>query len=210
MNRALTVAVVSAVVVAAASIAYAASFSLTSAKLGASAVATPVMFPTSVTIANKAGGTAHKPESGDTITLVYSQLLQASTICSGWSNSGPNGQAKLQWTIVNGTGGTDDTLVADGSAPPCNTGLLIGTIDLGSAGYDTSTNNINYPTTTATIAFGASTTTITATLNGQKNGTPAVVTSGNAAVWDPDNAVTDRSGNNCGLNIAKSSSTLQF
>lgn len=210
MNRTVTLAVVSAVVLTAASAAYAATFSLTSTKLGASAVATPVMFPTSVTITNKGGGTLHKPENGDIITLVYSQLLQASTICSGWTNAGPNAQAKLQWTIVNGAGGADDTLIADGSAAPCNTGLFIGTIDLGAAGYDTSTTNINYPTTPATITFGTSTTTITATLNGQKNGTAAVVSSGNAAVWDPDPVVTDRSGNNSGLNLAKSSATVQF
>ena len=210
MKRTVTIALVSVVALTAASVAYAASFTLTSARLGASAVAAPIMYPDSVTIANKGGGHAGKAENGDIITLVYSQLLQASTICNGWSNAGPNPQAKLQWTIVNGAGGADDTLVADGSTAPCTTGLSIGTIDLGSAGYDTSTNNINFPSTAATITFGTSTTTITATLNGQKNGTAGTVTSGNAAVWDPDTAVTDRSGNNCGLNVAASSSTVQF
>jgi hypothetical protein len=210
VKRLLVIASVTTLAVAVTTIGYAASFSLTTVHLGASAVTTPIMFPTTVTITNKGGGTLHKPENGDIITLVYSRLIQASTICSGWTNAGPNGQAKLQWTIVAGAAGADDTLIADGAAAPCNTGFFIGTIDLGAAGYDNSATNINYPTTTATIAFGTSTTTITATLNGQKNGTPAVVSTGNQATWDPDNAVTDRSGNNCGANIAKSASTLQF
>lgn len=210
MRRLLIISLATTVALAAAAVGHAASFSLTSAHLGASAVTPPVMFPTTVTITNKGGGTLHKPESGDIITLVYSQLINASTICSGWTNSGPNGSAKLQWTIVAGAAGADDTLVADGAAAPCSTGLFIGSIDLGAAGYDTSATNINYPTTTATITFGASTTTITATLNGQKNGTPAVVSTGNAATWTPNTVVTDRSGNNCGSNLAKSASTLQF
>lgn len=210
MNRAMTVISVTAAVLAATTIGYAASFTLTTAKLGAAAVNTPVMFPTSVTIANKGGGHLHKAENGDIITLVYSQLIDAPTICSGWTNTGPNAAAKLQWTIVDGGPTGDDTLVADGSAAPCNTGLFIGSIDLGSGGYDTSTTDINFPGTTTTITFGTSTTTLTATLNGQKNGTAGTPTSGNAATWTPNNVVTDRSGNNCGLNLALTSSTLQF
>lgn len=201
---------VTAAAVAVASAGYAASFTLTSAKLGASAVATPVMFPTSVTVANKAGGTAGKAQNGDIVTLVYSRLLQASTICSSWTNAGPNNAVALQWSIINGTSGANDTLVADGAAAACSAGLKVGSIDLGATGYDTSTTAINFQTTSTTITFGTSTTTITATLNGQKNGTAGTVSSGAAALWSPDNAVTDRSGNNCGLNVAKSTATVQF
>ena len=206
----MTVATVSAVAVAAGSVAYAATFTLTTAKVGAAAVTTPVMFPTSVTVANKSGGHLGKPENGDVITLVYSRLLQASTFCSSWTNTGPNANVSIQWTIVNGTSGADDTLVVDGSAPACSGGMKMGTIDLGAAGYDSSTTSINFPTTTTSIAFGTSTTTITATLNGQKNGTAGTVTSGNAATWTPNSAVTDRNGNTCGLNVAKSTATVQF
>lgn len=209
MSRQGLIALVCASCLALAGVAYAATFTLTSSKLGATSVGTPVMFPDQVTITNKGGGTLHKPESGDIITLVYSRLIQASTICNGWTNTGPNANAKLQWSIVNGGTG-NDTLVADGSAPPCTTGLLVGSIDLGAAGYDTNTTSINYPTTTATITFGASTTTITATLNGQKNGTPGTVTSGSPATWTPNSAVTDRSGNNCGANLSKTSASIQF
>jgi hypothetical protein len=209
VKRVVTVVSVVTAFAAVTTLAYAASLTLSTKQLGASAVTTPVMFPESVTIANKGGGHLGKPESGDIITLVYSQLLNAPTVCSGWKNSGPNGSAKLQWTIVDGGAG-DDTLVADGTGAPCATGLFIGSIDLGAAGYDLSTTSINFPTTTTTIAFGTSTTTITATLNGQKNGTAGTVTSGNAATWTPDSAVTDRNGNNCGLNLAQATATVQF
>jgi hypothetical protein len=192
-----------------AGIGYAASFTLTTTKLGGAAVTTPIMFPDRVTITNKGGGHVGKPESGDIITLIYGRLVDAPTLCSGWHNSGANGSAKLQWTIVDGGAG-NDILIADGSAAPCTTGLFVGSIDLGSTGYDITTTSINFPTTVATIAFGATTTTVTATLNGQKNGTAGTVSGDGAATWDPDNVVTDRSGNNCGANLAKTSSATQF
>jgi hypothetical protein len=187
---------------------FAASFTLTTTKLGAAAVTTPVMFPDQVTITNKGGGHLGKPENGDIITLVYSRLVDAPTLCSGWTNSGPNANAKLQWTIVNG-GGSNDSLIADGAAAPCSTGLFIGTIDLGAAGYAGGGGNVTFGTTTTTISFGTSTTTLTATLNGQK-GTSGTLTAAGAATWTADNVVTDRSGNNCGANVAKTSSTTQF
>lgn len=209
MMRSAVLAAATALALAVTGLAWATSLTLTSTHLGASSLATPVMFPVSVTVANKSGGHLGKPENGDIITLVYSRLIDAPTLCSGWKNTGTNANAKLQWSVVNGGSG-NDTLVADGAAAPCTTGLAIGSIDLGSAGYDTSTTSINFTTTTTTITFGASTTTLTATLNGAKNGTAGTVTGGGAATWTPDSAVTDRSGNNCGSNLAVTSSTTQF
>ena len=211
MNRTLTIVGVVVAMLAATTIGYAASFSLSTTHLGASAVTVPPFFPVSVTIANKSGGTLHKPENGDIITLVYSDLIQASTLCSSWTNSGPNNAVSLQWAIVNGVGGANDTLVANGTAAACSGGLKVGTIDLGATGYNNGTSDINYVTTSTTISFGTSTTTVTATLNGQAKGaTPGTVSSGSAATWTPNTAVTDRLGNNCGSNLAKSASTLQF
>jgi hypothetical protein len=207
MSRRVVVAMICCSCLAMATIGYAASFTLTTKKLGAASVTTPVMFPDSVSIANKGGGHVGKPENGDIITLVYSHLVDAPTLCSGWTNTGSNANAKLQWSIIDG-GASNDTLIADGSAAPCNTGLFIGTIDLGAPGFATG-GNVTFAGTTATIAFGVSTTTITATLNGQK-GTSGTLSGAGPATWYPDSAVTDRTGNNCGSNLAMTSSTTQF
>jgi len=213
MSRRAIVAVVCCSCLAMATIGYAASFTLATTNLGAASGATPIMFPDSVVL-DDPGGKGHtvgKVDNGDTITLVFSRLLQASTLCSSWTNSGPNSNVSLQWSITNGTGGANDSATATGTSASCSGGLKVGTIDLGATGYDTATAAIDFPTTSTSISFGASTTTtITATLNGRTHGTQGTVAAGSAATWTPNSAVTDRSGNNCGANIAKSSATVQF
>jgi hypothetical protein len=190
-------------------VAWAAGFTLTSVKLGGSAVTTPVMFPVSVTVANKAGGVAGKPQNGDIITLVFSQQIDEPTLCSGWSNASSTQSINLQWSIVNGGAG-NDTLQVTGTSATCSGGFHIGTINLGAAGYDTSTTSIDFPTTTNALTVGATTTTLVATLNGQKNGTAGTVASGVAAVWTPDSALKDRSARSCGANLSASAATVQF
>ena len=212
MSRRSVVAMVVCSLLAVATIGYAASFTLTTTKLGAAAVATPILFPDSVVL-NDPGGKGHvvgRVDNGDTITLVFSRLLQAATICSSWTNTGPNSNVTVQWSVSNGTGGANDSVSVTGTTASCSGGFKAGTIDLGATGYDTATAAIDFPTTSTSITFGAATTTITATLNGRTHGTQGTVSSGSAATWTPNSAVTDRSGNTCGSNIAKSSATVQF
>lgn len=209
LGRFAVVAVVAAAGAATTGLAIAAGMSLTSSHLGAAAVTTPVMFPVSVSITDKNGNQTGKPANGAIITLVYSTLVDAPTLCSGWVNTKASQAAKLQWSIVDGGTG-DDLLVADGSGGACSQGINMGTIDLGSAGYDLSTASILFPGTNTTLTFGTSTTTLTATLGGQKSGQAGTVTAGSPATWTPDPAVTDRAGNNCGANLAESASSIQF
>lgn len=212
MSRRSTVALFCASCLALAGVAYGASFTLTSQKIGAASVSTPILFPDSVVL-DDPGGKGHvvgRVDNGDTITLVFSRLLQASTICSSWTNTGPNSNVTVQWSVANGTGGVNDSISVTGTSASCSGGLKVGTIDLGAVGYDTATAAIDFPTTSTSITFGTSMTTITATLNGRTHGTQGTVSSGAAAAWTPNSAVTDRSGNNCGSNIAKTSTTVQF
>jgi hypothetical protein len=198
-----------ALVLVGSGVAWAAGFTLTSAKLGGGAVTSPVMFPVSVTVDNKGGGHLGKPENGDIVTLVFSQQIDEPTLCSSWSNTSTTQSIKLQWSIVDGGAG-NDTLQVTGVSATCSSGLRIGAIDLGASGYDNSTTAIDFPGTTSVLTVGATTTTLVATLNGQKNGTAGTVTSGAAAVWTPDAAVQDRSARSCGANLAQSTSTVQF
>ncbi|MBV9368835.1 MAG: hypothetical protein JO074_03320 [Frankiales bacterium] len=208
-SRAVALATVGAVLASTAT-AWAAGLTLSSAHLGATSLSTPAMFPVSVTLANKAAGIAGKVQNGDSVTFVWSQLVDETTLCSGWSNSSSTQSLTLQWSVVNGTGAADDTLQVTGTSATCASGLHVGTVDLGAGSYDTSTASIDFPTTTNALTVGATTTTLTVTLGGQINGTAGTVTSGNAAVWTPDSALKDRSARNCKTNLAQSAATVQF
>jgi hypothetical protein len=211
MSRRTVVAIACCSCLAFASIGYAATFTLTTKKLGAAMVTTPIMFPDQIIIANKAGQTLGRADNGDTVTFVYSRQLNEPTLCSGWLNSDPTPAAvKLTWSIINGTGGANDTLAVTAVPATCASGFPIGSVDLGSGGYNTSTSaDIDFPSNTV-LTVGATTSTIVVTLGGRKGGTQGTVGSGNAATWTPNSAVTDLSGNNCGANLSKTSSTIQF
>jgi hypothetical protein len=212
--RRLTVCALSAVIPLVAGVAWASGITLTSTRLGASALTTPAMSPVWLALANKSGGggksIAGQVQSGDTVTLAWSQPIDETTLCSGWSNVSSSQTISLQWSVVNGASGADDTLEVTGSSSTCATGFHVGVIDLGSSGYDTSTASIDFPTSTASLSVAATNTTLTITLNGQTHGTAGTVSSGNQAVWTSDPALKDRSGRNCGSNLAQSSTTVQF
>ncbi|MDQ1632172.1 MAG: hypothetical protein QOC80_2144, partial [Frankiaceae bacterium] len=65
--------------------AWAASVALTSAHLG-TGIVTPYLFPTSVSTTNN-GNKAGKLQASDSVTLNFSEQIQASTLCSSASNS---------------------------------------------------------------------------------------------------------------------------
>jgi hypothetical protein len=204
------IAVISAAVLTT-GVAWASGITISSAHLGASAVSTPAMFPVSLSFTNKNGnGVVGKVQTGDSVTLVWSQPIDETTLCSGWSNASATQQITLQWSVVNGTSGDHDTLQVTGSSPTCVGGFHVGSIDLGSAGYDTSTAAIDFPTTTNSLSVGATSTTLTISLNGQVHGTAGTVSSGSAAIWTPDAALKDRAARTCGANLAQSTTTVQF
>jgi hypothetical protein len=211
VRRFTVIAVATAAFATVAGVGSAASFTLSTANLGMAAVTTPIMFPDSVTIANKAGNVVGRADNGDILTFVYSRQLDEPTFCSGWPNSDPTPpQVKVTWSIINGTGGANDTLAVTAyPAATCSSGLHIGSIDLGSGGYNTSTNNINFPSNSV-LTVGTTTSTLVVTLAGRAGGTQGTVASGNAATWTPDSALTDRASHNCGANLAKTSATVQF
>lgn len=198
------------VAVLATGVAWASGITVSSVHLGASAVSTPAMSPVWLALANKNKGTVGLVQTGDSVTLAWSQPLDETTLCSGWSNSSSSQQITLQWSVVNGASGGHDTLQVTGSSSTCVGGFHVGSIDLGAAGYDTSTASIDFPTTTNALSVGATSTTLTITLNGQIHGTAGTVSSGSAAIWTPDPALKDRSGRTCGSNLAQSTTTVQF
>jgi hypothetical protein len=211
MSRRVIIAIICCSCIAMATVVSAASFTLTTKKLGAASVATPIMFPDQIVIANKGGGHLGKVENGDIITFVWSRQVDEPTLCSGWSNTSSTQNLALQWSVNNGVAPAHDTLTVTGSSATCSGGLRVGSVDLGAAGYNTGTSPVDYKTTSNALSVGATTTTLTVTLNGQSKGASlGTVSGGGVATWTPDSTVADRAGNSCGNNLAVTSSTTQF
>ena len=193
-----------AVVLTGTGIAWASGITLTSKKLGAAAVTTPVMFPVSVAFINVSG--AGKAANSDKVVFTFSQPILPSTLCAGW-----NGVTNLtfKWAITNVAGGNDRFAPVAGTNP-CAAGLNMGAVDLGSTGYNTSTNGTIVDFNGAHV-LSSNNTVLTITLSGVRQGASAgTVATGSAATWTPSTLLTDTSGRNCGANLGQSSTTVQF
>lgn len=211
MSRRAVVAIVCCACLAVATIGYAASFTLTTKKLGAASVTTPIMFPDQV-ITTNVGPNVGKMEKNDTITFVWSQVVDQTTVCSGWANSTSTHTTNIDWVVQDNAGATGDDVMTPGNAPAtCAAGLHVGSVDLGSSGYVTN-GDATFAKSPTTITVGTSTTSLVVKIPGAPAGGKVgpVVTTGSAAVWTPDSTVTDLSGRNCGSNLAKTSATTQF
>jgi hypothetical protein len=187
-----------------AGVAWASSLTVTSKHLGASALTTPVMYPVSVTAVD-GGGNVGRVRQGDKITFVWSQPVDEPSLCSSWSNASSTQSLSMNWTAIHSTG-TNDVL-KPAAVAACATGLHVGTFDLGGSGYISGT--VTYGGSTVSLTVGASTTTMVVTL-GSDSGGGTSQSSGAAGTWTPDVALTDRSGHNCGSNLAITVATVMF
>jgi hypothetical protein len=132
-----------------------------------------------VVAANKAGGTAGKIESGDTITFTYSEPITAASVWSGWSGSSTTVHVRFT------SAGNDTVTILD----TANTAA----VNLGSVA-----TNADYVSATATFngtmvrsADGAS---IVVTLSTPTNVQPTANV-GRNMTWTPNAAVKDLVGN---------------
>jgi hypothetical protein len=211
MRRLGTVAVTTIVMVAvAAAAAYAGSLTVTTQRLGGAPLNTPIMFPRSFATTN-GGNRAGQIQNKDTVTWTWSVPIDQTTLCSGWSNAQITHSFSMTWVISDNAGSTgNDLLVAGSTGVTCSTGMHIGSVDLGAPGYISGGNGTIAGATTAIVVIGGTTTlqvTVPATPTG---GSASQVSSGSAAVWTPDPAVTDLAGRSCGSCLAKSTTTVQF
>jgi hypothetical protein len=185
------------------------TFTLSSKHLGAASVATPQMYPTSLSTTN-GGNAAGKAQKFDSLTVTYSNELQASTMCSGAPTTvGTQTLSGATATIGNNTGSTgNDELTVAVPATTCPGAVHFGSVDLGSPSYVSG----SAVTFSATIALTQTTTnaTLVITLGNASGGTTATVSNGAAQVYTPDPAITDTAGFSVGANLAKSSSTQAF
>lgn len=207
--------VISAVVGATAGVtvvAVAATFSLTSKHLGAAPLTTPPLFPVSLVLANGTGKTSGQPDPTDTITVVYSEPLKESTLCSSWTTN-LNRTGDTISVDVNKAAATngDDTVTVDSATTTmtCSSGFHFGTIDLGAAGFCQSTTCVMNKSG-ITLTQTATQSTLTFTLGSSKGGNPGRVNTPMVATYTPDPALTDASGTSVGSNLAATPAVVQL
>ena len=94
--------------------------------------------PTNIVLAN--GGTSGKADAGDTVTVTFSEPLDASTICSTWVNDGTT--QSISNATISITHNSNSTLTASAPTPTCS----------GNGNFGTTTLGAEY-TSTATISF---------------------------------------------------------
>jgi len=197
-------------IVIAGSTAYGASITFTTPHLGATSLAVPKFYPNSVVAANVL--TNHQINNGDTLTVVYSEEMQASTLCAGAPTQTGTLTSATGFTVTinNNTGSTGDDVLSINSIPTsdCTDGQFhFGTVDLGSAGYVSNTGT--FTNSTAALTQTSTRATIVITLNG-RSGAFATVNSGFAAVYTPNAALTDTASRSIGSSTAVTTATVQF
>jgi hypothetical protein len=135
-----------------------------------------------ITTTNATGGLAGRLDSGDTLTLTYSEQLKAASILAGWSGS----TTAVQVRVANKASGDNLTVwKPDGSARmPITNPLALGGDYVPSSGVTfNATLAQNGPAMTVTLGSIAS------------GARQAAAVSGGTVTWTPDTAATDLAGN---------------
>lgn len=198
------------VAVVATGVAVAATLSLSTSHLGAGQVTTPPLFPDSLALTNVGGGPAHqtgKADPGDTITVVYSEPLDAATVCAGvWSGTGTQTTAltvEVDGNKAAAANGDDTmTVLATSGAPACTGGFQFGTIDMGGVGFFTSPGAAKFNKSPVTLTQTATQATLVFTLGSLKSGTAGRINSSVTASYTPDTGLQNGSGTGIGANSA--------
>lgn len=134
--------------------------------------------PTSLTTVNAGGvGGTGRIERGDSFSVVFSQAMDVSAMCSTWSGDSTNQSINTDSAVgvrINNNASLlgNDTLTIVTAAGTCGGSFNFGTIDLGSIGFVTADATFGGTATNrTTIAWTAATRTLTVTVGGLAIGT---------------------------------------
>ena len=149
---------------------------------------------------NRAGGTAGRLESGDSLVLTYSEQMAPGSLVPGWNGAGPVAiYVRLRDGNLLGAGGSGDTLQLSSDASGSNP-LRLGSVNLhGDFVKNNKTSVFSATLSAATqVVNGAEATVASVTVGSLVSG-GALRTSSAAAqmAWTPSAAATDLSGNPC-------------
>lgn len=158
--------------------------------------------PKTLTIAN-GGSTVGQPERADTVTVVWSERLLASSICGATfsdssTQTATGNAADASIEITNGDAPTADTLTATFSCV-----LRFGSVSLGSSGFVPATRTFadNPAADRASATWNPSTATFTLKL-GKPSGTAGTVSTAVTATYTPSTLLTDAAGNAAGGTVS--------
>jgi hypothetical protein len=145
---------------------------------------------TGVVVAN--GGTAGRADAGDTVTIPYSEPIDATTFCSSWQNNGTTQSSTASVTITfngsaSGSDKFDNTIVSGCSFNFGSVALGTNYVTAGTATYAASTVSWNPSNNTLTISLGG-----TPTLGGGATLKTAVVAA--TPSYTPSGSLTDLGG----------------
>ena len=143
-----------------------------------------------------AGGTAGKPEAGDTVTFTYSEPIDPTTVLSGWDGSA---QPVVVDIVDGGTSGDDKLEVLNASTLAQ---LPLGSVDLGRKDYVTKTTTFGASGTASSMVLSGSAITVTL---GTPSATAGTAASTGTMVWTPSTTVTDAAGNAVSANTVNES-----
>ncbi len=150
--------------------------------------------PTIAGVALGNGGTAGRIDRGDTLTVTFSEPIDASDLCSLWTSDTTsyaiNASNAVTIRVVDGAGATTDRLAVQ-AASGCGT-FDFGSLDLGSNAYVTSNVDFaGFGANASSITWDPSTRTLGLTLG---NGGPVLLTPASTSTYTLSTA-TDPAGN---------------
>jgi Bacterial Ig-like domain len=178
-----------------------------------------VVAPTLSTTANAVrllnGGVAGTADAGDTLTIQYSETMDASKFCSTWNNNGPQTlSTNNDVSVTISHSATANTLAV--ASKTCT--LNIGTISLGAnANYAATTTPVVFAGVNAnvsTVSWNPATNSLIIKLGGTKNGTGTLGTGTiDYPVYTPPSGalpLTDLAGNTLGAAAYTSATKTGF
>ncbi|MEK6252321.1 MAG: hypothetical protein AABM43_10330 [Actinomycetota bacterium] len=148
---------------------------------------------TKVAATNKTGGTASKPEVGDTIVYTYSEQIDPESILAGWTGASTNVTVRMNNnTACPGSANTNDNVTIFNTAN--TTQANIGCIDLLNTTFVTANVTFGQTGSTTLSTMVQSGNAITVTL-GSTTGTTATVAGTRNMIWWPSASAFDAAGN---------------
>jgi hypothetical protein len=143
-------------------------------------------------MANSSGISTGKVNSGDTVTVTFSEQLDASTICSTWVNSGSS-QSITDATISLLNNSSNDTITVSAPSSECSTNGNFGVVAT-EANYVSSGTAVTF--TSSTVTWSPTNDTLTFTF-GNPGGTGTLDPTAQqptAPQYTPDSNMADLSG----------------
>ncbi len=138
---------------------------------------------------NTSGGVEGKPEKGDSISFIFNEVIDPSSIVSGWTGSGTK---SVSVSIADG--GEDDSLSVSGAS--IGHVALNGDFTEGTATF--SASSISVSGSTVTIVLGTA------------SGSVKTDTGKSKAAWTPTSSNYDRAGNACSTSDVTGRNHKQF